>query len=396
MDETTQTMHMATSTASTALQESKFDWFVTEEKILISISPEKVGMVFKHTNYVVQLESRNSSTLRRYSDFIWLLDILIKKYPYRILPNLPPKKVGPDEIFLEQRRRALSRFLNFIYNHPILRTDDTVLAFLTVDSDIQTYRKSVSVTVDEEYITADITDAMLARIPDNFDEVINKFKKNILELTDYYRAFASLMEKIVRRIDANSMDFMTYCNLLKKVPDCNDCTKIECFKCSSLSIGCGRLADSLSDASKVFEKQAENVYDGAIEGLKAFRDLLVAVQDLLSRREKALQQINIETLQKRITATQEKIRNDTYTQKEVDKLIFQVEQDQKEILLCIKKQKFIRYCTWFELQFYHRKKITISTLYQSFAAEQSRCQAEFSDIWKSFADSAKELPTFGF
>jgi hypothetical protein len=51
---------------------------------------------------------------------------------------------------------------------------------------------------------------------------------------------------------------------------------------------------------------------------------------LLSRREKALQQINIETLQKRITATQEKIRNDTYTQKEVDKLVFQVEQVKKK------------------------------------------------------------------
>lgn len=110
--------------------------------------------------------------------------------------------MGPDEIFLEQRRRALSRFLNFIYNHPVLRTDDTVLAFLTIDSDIQTYRKSVTNSIiDEEYLTAEITDAMLARIPDNFDDVILKFKKSIVELTDYFRAFASLMEKVVRRID---------------------------------------------------------------------------------------------------------------------------------------------------------------------------------------------------
>lgn len=67
-------------------------------------------------------------------------------------------------------------------------------------------------------------------------------------------------------------------SLLRKIPDCNDCTKIECFKCSSLNIGCGRLADCFSDAAKVYEKQAENVYDGAIEGLKAFRDLLIALQ----------------------------------------------------------------------------------------------------------------------
>jgi hypothetical protein len=34
--------------------------------------------------------------------------------------------------FLERRRRGLSRFMNSIVRHPVLREDDVVVAFITV------------------------------------------------------------------------------------------------------------------------------------------------------------------------------------------------------------------------------------------------------------------------
>jgi sorting nexin-8 len=66
-----------------------------EENVLIALLPEKEGMfMFQHHNYQVTSPRRGSKVVRRYSDFVWLLDCLQKRYPFRQLPLLPPKRVG--------------------------------------------------------------------------------------------------------------------------------------------------------------------------------------------------------------------------------------------------------------------------------------------------------------
>ena len=64
------------------------------EIVTISMLPEKEGVfMFQHRNYEVKSVRRSSSVVRRYSDFVWLLDCLQKRYPFRRLPLLPPKRV---------------------------------------------------------------------------------------------------------------------------------------------------------------------------------------------------------------------------------------------------------------------------------------------------------------
>lgn len=59
--------------------------------------PEKEGMfLFQYRNYEVASTRRNSKVVRRFSDFVWLLDCLHKKYPFRQLPLLPPKRVASE------------------------------------------------------------------------------------------------------------------------------------------------------------------------------------------------------------------------------------------------------------------------------------------------------------
>ncbi len=67
------------------------------ESILVTLMPEKEGMfLFQHHNYEVTSSRRGSKVVRRYSDFVWLLDCLHKRYPFRVLPLLPPKRVAGE------------------------------------------------------------------------------------------------------------------------------------------------------------------------------------------------------------------------------------------------------------------------------------------------------------
>jgi sorting nexin-8 len=74
----------------------------TGESVVVTMLPDKEGMfLFQHHNYEVKTVRRGSSVVRRYSDFVWLLDCLQKRYPFRRLPLLPPKRVQ-GENFLDR------------------------------------------------------------------------------------------------------------------------------------------------------------------------------------------------------------------------------------------------------------------------------------------------------
>lgn len=71
-----------------------YQWFLDLDLISVTIAPEKEGFIFKHVNYIVESQQRSSKVLRRYSDFYWLWEVLLKRYPMRVIPNLPPKKIS--------------------------------------------------------------------------------------------------------------------------------------------------------------------------------------------------------------------------------------------------------------------------------------------------------------
>ena len=72
-----------------------------EETVTVTLLPEKEGMfLFQHRNYELKSARRGSSVIRRYSDFVWLLDCLHKRYPFRQLPLLPPKTIAGKVLVL--------------------------------------------------------------------------------------------------------------------------------------------------------------------------------------------------------------------------------------------------------------------------------------------------------
>lgn len=116
----------------------------SEETVTVTVLEEKEGVfLFQHRNYEVSTRGGRrtpSRVVRRYSDFVWLLECLHRRYAFRALPLLPPKRVSINgnhlaadaEGFVEKRRRGLQRFANALVRHPILREEGLVGMFLTV------------------------------------------------------------------------------------------------------------------------------------------------------------------------------------------------------------------------------------------------------------------------
>ena len=66
-------------------------------------------------------------------------------------------------------RRGLARFLNYVVNHPIIRDDGILFAFLT-ESSFEQWRKQTSVSLDEESAGKRVDKVEEMAIPSDLDD----------------------------------------------------------------------------------------------------------------------------------------------------------------------------------------------------------------------------------
>ncbi|KAG8923691.1 Vacuolar protein sorting-associated protein 5, partial [Tulasnella sp. 418] len=117
---------------------------IQPEFIITVGDPQKVGdPISAHIVYTVTTRTTSPrfakssfSVLRRYSDFLWLYDMLGHNNPGVIIPPVPEKNAINrfDNTFVQSRRLGLSKCVQKIANHPVLSMDDDFKMFLESDS----------------------------------------------------------------------------------------------------------------------------------------------------------------------------------------------------------------------------------------------------------------------
>ena len=114
----------------TLLLEENNELLKNREYFLIIEKEDVQDIIGSHKLYeIVFVDSSGSKSMkcyRRYQDFYLLNELLKKKYPYIIIPNLPPQKsfakiINDDKIFNDDRLYQLIFYLNFFFLHENLR-----------------------------------------------------------------------------------------------------------------------------------------------------------------------------------------------------------------------------------------------------------------------------------
>jgi sorting nexin-8 len=131
-----------------------YDELVSLDTLYLRIIPGKKGLIVKHVEFILESHSHGTSIQRRYSDFEVLHEFLHAKYPYRLVPRLPPKKVNPSSTFVEVRRRALQRYINIVCRNPVMVEDDAVKFFVTFNGkDFQHRSREQFKGTPDEFVT---------------------------------------------------------------------------------------------------------------------------------------------------------------------------------------------------------------------------------------------------
>ncbi|ORY26233.1 hypothetical protein BCR39DRAFT_470616 [Naematelia encephala] len=374
------------------------------EKVEVSLIPEKEGWFLQ--KYQIESDKRNAGALsRRYTDFVWLLDILVKRYPFRLLPSLPPKRIGPDATFLETRRKALKRFINMLVNHPVTRDDGALNVFLT-EPNFEAWRKRTKVSTDEESASKRLTPAQEMGIPADLEEKLGLLRDHLPALLASYQKLVVLAERSLARFQAASADASRIALSLRTVGEempvcCYRCVPgggHSCSLCVGVGRGLGEVGESWTRVAEEGEQRAVAILLGNIEALKSQRDLYLAFRDLFIRHDK-LSKDSVESLGKKVETRTKKIESLKTAGKpgwevEVDKLVAASDTDTASINTLLARRVFVRACMWHELAVvFHSRQAAQATLgWREFAAQQEAGDRALVGIWQALKDRLESMP----
>ncbi|KAF7717576.1 Uncharacterized protein PECH_006616 [Penicillium ucsense] len=378
------------------------------ETVTINLLPEKEGMfMFQHRNYEIKSARRGSTVVRRYSDFVWLLDCLQKRYPFRQLPLLPPKRVSVNgthlsadsNSFLEKRRRGLIRFTNSLVRHPILGQEQLVIMFLTVPTELSVWRKQATVSVQDEFegrvLPPDLEDSLPADLMDTFETVRSGVKRS----AEVYINLCTLLERLAKRNDGLAADHLRFSLALQSLTEVTkDTYAIDTSDISGLNTGITATARHLSASQSLLEDEARAWTDGVLEDLKAQRDCLVSVRELFDRRDR-LARNNIPQLERRIETNERKLQDlrarppGTVKPGEAEKVEDSILKDKESIVQQHARGVFIKECIRDELVHFQQSQYHISHLHQDWSQERVKYAELQADNWRQLSDEIEGMPT---
>jgi sorting nexin-8 len=286
-----------------------------EETISISVLNEKEGMfMFQHRHDQVFSPKRQSKVVRRYSDFVWLLDCLHKRYPFRQLPLLPPKRVAvngrhlsADLGFVEKRRRGLVRFCNALVRHPVLAHEQLVLMFFTVPTELSAWRKQASVSVQDEFTGRSLPEDLEASLPENLQETFDSVRFSVRRASEILISQCNILERLSKRNEGMAAEYTRFSLGLQSLSDTlKDSYPLDADDVPQLNTGLLGMGKYLVTTQGLLIDEARAWDEGFLEDLKRQRDTFVSIRDMFDRREK-LAKDNIPQLEARISGNEAKL-----------------------------------------------------------------------------------------
>ncbi|KAK4223917.1 putative sorting nexin mvp-1 [Podospora fimiseda] len=375
-----------------------------EENILVNLLPEKEGMfLFQHHNYEVTSSRRASKVIRRYSDFVWLLDCLHKRYPFRILPLLPPKRVAVngnhlsnDGAFIEKRRRGLARFLNALVKHPILSQEQLVVMFLTVPTELSVWRKQATISVQDEFAGRPLPPGLEDSLPRTLEELFQRTRAGVKRSSELYIGVCNIMDRLVKRAEGVAADHARVALSLTSLTEVSaDTYATDANDVPLLNDGLQAMSRHLRTAQSLMEDEARAWDEGVLEDLKRQRDALVSLRDLFDRRER-LDKDNIPFLERRIATNENKLAalraKPEVKPGEVEKVVEAIIKDKESIVSQHNRSVFVKECLRDELVYFQHTQYNVSRWNQDWAQERVKYAEMLADNWRGLIDDLEGMP----
>ncbi|KAJ6640474.1 hypothetical protein lerEdw1_013701 [Lerista edwardsae] len=354
-----------------------------KDTVQVELIPEKKGLFLKHVEYEVSSKRFKSSVYRRYNDFVVFYEMLLQKFPYRMLPALPPKRMlGADREFIETRRRALKRFINLVARHPPFSEDVLLKLFLSFSgSDVQNKLRELVQCVGDEFMTCRLATQAKDFLPADIQVQFAASRELIRNIYNSFYKLRDRAEKIAARADRNGLTSSSHSALG------SDTTPLPSWAALNNSTW-GNLKQALKGLSVEFAlladkavQQGKQEESDVVEKLNLFLDLLQAYKDLCERHEKGVLHKHQRALHK-YSMMKKQMMSATVQNKEPESVEQLESRIQENAILTMElRNYFSLYCLHQETQLVHIYLPLTSHILGAFVNSQIQGHKEMSKVW---------------
>eukprot|EP00128_Syssomonas_multiformis_P015170 Colp12_sorted_trinity150504_noHs@23322 len=375
------------------------------DMVTITQAGSKGGLIFKHIDYFVTSKTTGVTVTRRYSDFDAFNAMLAMRYPFRIIPNLPPKKIGNlDEAFLEDRRQGLERYLMFILRHPVLRDEPMTIFFVGAPTtDFLTEFRAKFKDLREEYQTHPMAGSFKETLPDNVQTQIASIAEKITLMHGVFKGLVETSHHISQRSSGLAGDiqaFSTHVGALSGETNMRaKCWRTDCAPCRQLHGLCTKFAEGLSGVSTGISAKVVQEHEALAHRIRHYSELLGAFKDLFDRQEKNLfkeHQAAYKKSQEMKDKLGRTLSNRNTSTKEIEKLQASIAQKEAEVNQMERRAYFAFYCLQEEARLLHATFAQISHIIRELVVAQLKGLETMTSSWQSLQPLAHEFPITGF
>ncbi|KAJ8923378.1 hypothetical protein NQ315_001936 [Exocentrus adspersus] len=349
---------------------------VQTDFIDVHLVPEKKGLFLKHSEYVVTSKRFNSKVTRRYNDFVALHELILNRFPYRLVPSLPPKKIVSDAHFLEARRRGLHRWLTLVCRHPVICQDALIQYFLTDQGpEFQHRIKEIFRRVPDEFMTSDIAAIAKDLLPSDHGQIAAN-SQNIRNLVNIVGKLKHICESDVDRQSTSGRDLGDFATQLKSLSALN-ITHGEHFieNWKEMQGGFGAISREMQSLSAKSLQHANAEQLSVCERLSLLLDILIAHKDLCERLEKGLHHDHALALSKLLSLKKRKLQGAENVEKLESKMLTQ----ESVITNMELRSDFSLYCLHVETLLVYAYLGTLSSILNNLIALKIKSHSEELD-----------------
>lgn len=361
---------------------------LARDSVQVELIPEKKGLFLKHVEYEVSSQRFRASVYRRYNDFVVFHTLLLQKFPYRMVPALPPKRMlGADREFIEARRRALKRFINLVARHPPFSEDEVLRLFLCFSGpDVQSKLKESAQCVGDEFLNCKLATQAKDFLP---ADVQTQFAVSRELIRSVYNSFYKLRdraERMAARAIDNAADLLVFGKELSALG--SDTTPLPSWAALNSSTW-GSLKQALKGLSVEFAvladkaaQQGKQEEDAVVEKLNLFLDLLQSYKDLCERHEKGVLHKHQRALHKySLMKRQMSAAVHSHEPESVEQLESRIMEQENAIQTMELRNHFSLFCLHQETQLVHAYLPLTSHILGAFVSSQIQGHKEMSKVW---------------
>ncbi|XP_066129606.1 sorting nexin-8 isoform X1 [Saccopteryx bilineata] len=361
---------------------------LARDTVQVELIPEKKGLFLKHVEYEVSSQRFKSSVYRRYNDFVVFHELLLQKFPYRMVPALPPKRMlGADREFIETRRRALKRFINLVARHPPFSEDVVLKLFLSFSGpDVQSRLKESAQCVGDEFLNCKLAPRAKDFLPADIQTQFAVSRELIRNIYNSFYKLRDRAERIASRAIDNAADLLIFGKELSAIG--SDTTPLPSWATLNSSTW-GSLKQALKGLSVEFAvladkaaQQGKQEENDVVEKLNLFLDLLQSYRDLCERHEKGVLHKHQRALHKySLMKRQMSAAVHSREPESVEQLESRIVEQENAIQTMELRNHFSLYCLHQETQLVHVYLPLTSHILGAFVNSQIQGHKEMSKVW---------------